>query len=67
MLYRIIAPDRAIYDELKAAFKDARIELDLPRHLTIAVENLDENEKRVVRRIGGTFVRDYQYATDLTP
>ena len=65
MLYRIKAPDRGTYEELKAALKGVKIEVDLPRYLTIAVEDLGEKEKKVVLRMGGTYLRDYQYKSDL--
>jgi hypothetical protein len=44
--------------------KGVKIEVDLPRYLTIAVEDLGEKEKKVVLRMGGTYVRDYQYKSD---
>lgn len=64
MLYRIKAPDRRAYDELRTAFKDKRIQIELPRHLTIAVEDLRATERQMVARAGGTFVEDYQDTTD---
>jgi hypothetical protein len=63
MLYRIKAPDREVYDALKSAFKETRIEIELPLYLTIAVEDLSPTEKRMITKAGGTFMKDYQYTT----
>jgi hypothetical protein len=67
MRYQVRVADPEDYESVASILRaQATVVLELPRRLTLAVEDLSERVRDQVRNMGATVEPDYEYAADPT-